>query len=92
MRIEEALERFMTQLEADGRSIHTRRQYQRHVRLLARWARGVGGGGDEIERLGHEDVARFLAAPVATGRQGGGAKKATSANCLRSSVDRKSVV
>ncbi len=86
MRIEEALERFTTQLEADGRSIHTRRQYARHVRLLAAWARDVGGCGDEIERIGHEDVARFLAAPVATGRAGGGAKKATSANCLRSSV------
>ncbi len=86
MKIEEALAKFQTQLEADGRSIHTRKQYGRHVRLLARWARDVGGCGDELEKLGHEDVARFLSAPVATGRLRGGQKLATSANCLRSSL------
>ncbi len=86
MRIEEALEKFLIQLQADGRSSHTIGQYRRHVRLLAAWAHDVGPGCDEIKRLGHEDVARFLAAPVATGRAGGGVKKATSANCLRSSL------
>jgi site-specific recombinase XerC len=86
MRIEDALGRFLTQLEADGRSIHTRKQYRRHVRLLATWARDVGHCGDDIERLGHEDVAAFLAAPAATGHAGGGPKLATSANCLRSSL------
>jgi site-specific recombinase XerC len=86
MRIEEALEKFTTQLEADGRSIHTRRQYRRHIRLFANWARDVGQCGEEIEKLGHEDVARFLAAPVATERATGNAKKATSMNCLRSSI------
>ena len=86
MRIEAALERFLVQLQADGRSIHTRKQYQRHIRLLARWARDVGPRGDELETLGHEDLARFLASPAATGRVGGGEKLATSANCLRSSL------
>lgn len=86
MRIEESLEKFLVQLQADGRSRHTIGQYRRHIRLLARWARDVGGCGDEVERLGHEDVARFLSAPVATGRLLGGQKLATSANCLRSSV------
>ncbi len=86
MRIEDALERFTTQLEADGRSVHTRKQYARHIRLLAHWARDVGPSGDEVERLDHEGVARFLASPVATGRLRGGQKLATSANCLRSSL------
>ena len=86
MRIEEALERFQTQLEADGRSVHTRRQYLRHVRLLAHWARDVGGSGDELEALDHEAIARFLAHSGATRCADGSAKKATAMNCLRSSI------
>ena len=86
MRIEEALERFETQLEADGRSVHTRKQYARHVRLFAAWARDLAPRGDRLEGLDHEAVAQFLASPAATGREGGGQKLATSANCLRSSL------
>ena len=78
MHIEEALERFTTQLQADGRSIHTRRQYERHLGLLARWARDVGHGREKIEKLGHEDVARFLASPVANTRPDNAPKKAGS--------------
>ena len=36
-----ALDRFVLQLEADGRSLHTIGQYRRHIRLLARWARSA---------------------------------------------------
>jgi site-specific recombinase XerC len=86
MRIDEALERFLTQLEADGRSPHTIGQYRRHVRTLARWARDVRPRSDRIEDLGHEGVARFLASPAATGRAEGGAKLATTVNALRTSL------
>ena len=86
MRIEEALERFTTQLEADGRSPHTIAQYRRHVRLFAHWARDVRPRCARVEMLDHEAVARFLASDLATGRAGGGVKKATSTNCLRSSL------
>ena len=41
MTIDEALERFLVQLAADGRSEHTIGQYRRHIRLLAAWAREV---------------------------------------------------
>jgi site-specific recombinase XerD len=54
--------------------------------LLARWARDVGSCGERIDRIGHEDVARFLAADLATVRPDGRAKLATAMNCLRSSV------
>ena len=37
MQVQTALDRFLVQLEADGRSPHTIRQYRRHVRLLAAW-------------------------------------------------------
>ena len=42
MKILDALERFVIQLEADGRSPHTVRQYQRHVRALAAWVGRFG--------------------------------------------------
>jgi site-specific recombinase XerD len=86
MRIEEALERFTTQLAANGRSVHSRKQFARHVGLLARWARSVRPCGDALEALDHEAVAGFLASAAATQRTGGGQKLATSTNCLRSSV------
>ncbi len=41
MVIVEALDLFLTQLEADGRSPHTIGQYRRHVHLFARWAADV---------------------------------------------------
>ncbi len=85
MLIENALAQFVLQLQADGRSLHTVRQYQRHVRALARWAAVVGHGG-EIGALGHEDVARFMAAPCARQRPDGRDKRATSVNALRTSV------
>ena len=62
MTIDDALARFLVQLEADGRSPHTTRQYQRHVRLLAAWWRDVGPGG-AVGDIGHEDIALSLASP-----------------------------
>jgi len=85
MKIEQALERFLVQLEADGRSVHTIGQYRRHIALLARWiARERGDIG--VEEITHEDLARFLASPDARQRADGKAKKAGSANALRTSL------
>ncbi len=64
MTIDDALSRFVVQLEADGRSPHTTGQYRRHVRLFAAWWRDVGPGGG-VEEVSHQDVARFLASPHA---------------------------
>ena len=86
MKIDEALEKFLLQLQADGRSNHTRRQYARHVRLFADWARDVGACGDDIEQVDHEIVAKFLASDAANRSAHGGKKRATSSNCLRSSL------
>lgn len=85
MQILDALERFLLQLEADGRSAHTIGQYRRHVRLLARWLAQEGHGGD-VRDVVPEDFARFLTAPEARARPDGGHKKATSSNALRSSI------
>jgi len=85
MQIKEALEKFTTQLEADGRSRHTVMQYLRHIRLLGRWMR-EDGLCDDVYAVTHEDVARFLVSPVAKLRPDGGIKKAVSMNALRSSL------
>jgi site-specific recombinase XerC len=87
MTIDEALERFLVQLAADGRSEHTIGQYRRHIRTLGAWARDVRPRRDRVQDLDHEAIARFLAAPCATVRAGGsGQKLATSMNALRTSV------
>ena len=85
MHILKALQKFQIQLQADGRSIHTRKQYNRHVRLFARWWATRRHSG-AVGAVGHEDVARFLASPTARLRPDGGVKKATSANALRTSL------
>jgi len=81
MQIEDALGAFVRQLEADGRSEHTIRQYQRHVRSLARWL-----GDRDVDEIEHEDVARFLSSPAVRDAQGGGRRKPTSANAIRTSL------
>jgi site-specific recombinase XerC len=87
MEIEDALDRYLVQLRADGRSQHTVQQYARHIGLLARWARDVRPRAARVEDIDHEAVAAFLVSPAATSRAGNGkAKLATSANCLRSSI------
>lgn len=85
MLIPDALARFETQLEADGRSVHTRQQYGRHVNALAAWSAGERLSG-HVEDLSHEHLARFLTSPMANTRPDGEKKKATSMNALRSSL------
>jgi integrase/recombinase XerD len=85
MNIEEALSRFLVQLEADGRSGHTIGQYRRHVRALARWL-AVERLPLEVAAVTHEDVAAFVASPAARCCPDGAPKTATSVNALRSSL------
>lgn len=85
MRIEDALDRFLLQLEADGRSAHSIRQYRRHVHQFAAWA-AQGATVAEVECVRHENLARFLAAPEALVRPDGRPKQPTSVNSLRSSL------
>lgn len=85
MQLQDALDRFLVQLNADGRSLHTRRQYQRHVRLFARWLADEGRA-PTIGDVDHETIAAFLTSPAARCRPDGSVKKATSTNALRSSL------
>lgn len=97
MRIGEALDLFLVQLQADGRCAHTIDQYERHVRAFAAWwdARGGSRAGAhphpcDVRAIRHVDIAAFLADEATRSRADGAgkraAKKPTSMNCLRSSL------
>jgi site-specific recombinase XerD len=85
MKVAEALRKFQVQLEADGRSPHTIAQYERHIRLFSHWCDEVSHSG-VLSEISHEDVAEFLVSPQAQSRRGGGRKKATTLNALRTSL------
>jgi len=85
VRINDALDRFITQLRADGRSDHTIKQYQRHVCALTQWL-DTESRPEMIAAITHEVVAAFLVSPAAGCRPDGTKKKATSTNALRSSL------
>ena len=81
MQINEALELFVVQLKADGRSPHTIAQYRRHVGLLASWL-----GRTPIEKVDHERIAVFLGTSAARCTPEGRPKRATSVNAMRTSM------
>jgi len=85
MRLDEALARYRTQLDADGRSPHTIDQVVRHVRALGRWLDATDHD-DRVDALTHEDVAAFLTSDAARCRADGTPKRPTSTNALRSSL------
>lgn len=85
MHLQEALQVFLVQLEADGRSLHTRRQYERHIRSLISWLTGIGVEA-VVSLLTPDLLARFLASDAAKLRIRGDYKKATSLNALRTSI------
>ncbi len=85
MRILEALDRYLTQIAADGRSAHTAGQYRRHITLLAKWLERRRFTGN-VEDMNHETLAQFLASAAARERPDGKTKRATSTNALRTSL------
>ena len=85
MHVTDALDDFVIQLQADGRSTHTIRQRERHVRTFARWLQREELS-TSLETLDHRVVARFLASGMARWAPSGRPKKATSVNQLRTSL------
>lgn len=84
MQIQAALQAFLVQLEADGRSPHTIGQYRRHGTALATWlaARRVTA----VAKLTPDLLARFFADDAARNTRRGGPKKAVSLNAMRTSI------
>ena len=83
MRLEEALDRYLVQLEADGRSTYTVDQARRYIMLFSRWLRDRA---ENIAEIGHEDIAAFMVSKDAVLRPDGARKKPSSMNALRSSL------
>lgn len=83
--IEDALEQFLLQLRADGRSEHTVLQYRRHVLCFIRWLVAAGEAA-ELRALDPQVLARFMVSTEAKTRPDGKPKKATAVNSLRSSL------
>src|SRR5262245_33548957 len=73
MKITDALNEYLIQLQANGRSPHTIAQARRHVMELARWI------DVPLEKLTHQHVARFLI-------DARGHRSAATVNALRSSI------
>ncbi len=76
MNLQAALDQFLIQLQADGRSTHTVAQYRRYVREFQDW-----WAGDDVGAIGHRDIAAFLAAPETRA-----SRRAVTMNALRTSL------
>jgi len=85
MHVQAALQAFLLQLEADGRSPHTIGQYRRHTTSLATWLAETRAP-TTVAKLTPELLARFFAADSAKNSCRGGAKKAVSLNAMRTSI------
>jgi site-specific recombinase XerC len=85
MQLQAALQAFLLQLQADGRSPHTIGQYRRHGTALVNWLAATRGPRKAAE-LTPDLLARFFAADAAKQSCRGGAKKAVSLNAMRTSI------
>ena len=84
MQLQVALQAFLRQLEADGRSPHTIGQYRRHGTALATWL--ADRRITSVAKLTPDWVARFFADDAAKNSCRGGTKKAVSLNAMRTSI------
>ena len=85
MRVTTAMDRYVTQLRADGRSPLTIAQIERHVQLMARWM-AENKLPTDARRVTHEHLARFLSSDAVRLRLDGTPRKPTASNAIRSSL------
>src|SRR5688572_10303279 len=85
MHFQAAIQAFLLQLEADGRSPHTIGQYRRHTTSLATWL-AEARAPTTVAKLTPELLARFFAADTAKNSCRGGPKRAVSLNAMRTSI------
>ncbi len=77
MRFQDSVQAYLLQLQADGRSIHTIGQYQRHLRSFAEWI----GDQRDLHAIETSDVARFMVATETTS-----GRSTATLNAVRSSL------
>ena len=85
MELQDALQAFLQQLAADGRSPHTIGQYRRHGTALAKWL-ATTGASTNVSSITPAALAKFFAADDARSSCRGGTKKAVSLNAMRTSI------
>ncbi len=85
MHVQAALQAFLLQLEADGRSPHTIGQYRRHVTSLANWLAATRSPTN-VAKLTPAVLAKFFADDAAKNSCRGGFKRAVSLNAMRTSI------
>jgi integrase/recombinase XerD len=85
MHIQDALEEFILQLHADGRSRTTIDQRRRHIVAFATWLDSEGSNAS-VTTIDHRDVAAYLASPEARQRPDGRLRKAGTVNNNRTSL------
>ncbi len=85
MQLQDAHERFEIQLEADGRSAHTRKLYAVTIAALGRWLTAEGLS-HELEQIDHMVLARFMSSDFVRLRRDGRPKKAACLNTVRSGL------
>jgi integrase/recombinase XerD len=83
MHIRDALDEFLLQLRADGRSPTTIAQRRRHILAFATW---MDADDRSVNAIGHETVAAFLASHHARQRPDGRLRKAATVNVHRTSL------
>lgn len=87
MHLDVALEQFLVQLDANGRSPHTIAQYRRHVQAFARWLESEKQSS-ELAAITPVVIAAFFTSSAARCRAGDATltKRPTSVNALRTSL------
>ncbi|MCC7014861.1 MAG: tyrosine-type recombinase/integrase [Planctomycetes bacterium] len=85
MKLQVALERFVAQMRADGRSEHTLGQYRRAIGLLARWLEREKRPC-EVGSITHETIAAFLNSPDVRTCASGALKATVTVNATRTSM------
>lgn len=85
MQIDDAIQEYLLQLDADGRSVHTKAQYRRHLAELIKWLWETSSPTD-LDEITPGIVARFLASDHVRLLADGTPRKASSANTIRCSM------
>jgi integrase/recombinase XerC len=85
MRLYDALDAFVLQLRADGRSPHTIANYQRHVAALDQWLAAHGRSAD-LDAITPALLAEYLADDDVRRNVHGGVRSTSTVNAVRTSL------
>jgi integrase/recombinase XerC len=85
MDLQQALQVYLLQLRADGRSPHTIKSYERHVRGLDEWL-ATQGHGRALDAITPQVLAAYLASDDVRASGRGGLRSTSTVNAVRTSL------